>query len=254
MKLLPIQLMLKDPIEIVPNVYLRVPTVREVAHTPEFSIFSRVFMTGTRELFSTFREVDELEEAFPTIWDMLFDESGEGDIFLGNLLGTNVSGYEIVVRGLAYWTGLDVEGFQKLSTNKIIHRNPDWIIDEKMFMEFRQAIIDMIGYEPNNDYIAPKPMNDAKYNIWKALLDGRLKKAAKGGGRGIADKMLILSISMESYIPINEILDMSIYLFNKTYMALQEKEGYEKQWQLKVSPKFDSEKIQMRDWRDKLKL
>lgn len=249
----PIKLLLGQPIPIKEGVSIKIPTVKEIIEEPRFFQYSKIFTISTRELFSALRKVDELEQAYPTVWEMIFDSEDAGDEVLGQLIDGYSTGTNILIKSLAFWTGLEANGFQKLTTGKFIHKESNWIIDKEEFIDFSYAIATIIDHTTNEDFIAPHGMTDARYHAWHHLYLGRMKKA-KDHGKSFADKILILSVSTETYIPINQIMEMSIYLFNKTYVALQEKEAYEKNWQVKVSPKFDSDKMKIVDWRDKLKI
>lgn len=59
------------------------PTVEEVAKGSDFTKFSSMFVTSTREMFSQFPEVDSLELKFPTIRSILVDKEMQENNFLG---------------------------------------------------------------------------------------------------------------------------------------------------------------------------
>lgn len=238
-----------NPIKFHEKVYLRIPTVEEVALTEKYGMYTQPLLTTTRQLFSSIKEVDELEEKFPTVWQMAFHE--EGSQILAQMFG-NDSGTKVIIDSLAYWTGLEPDDFKALSNNKIVNQNANWVLDEKIFNSFCAIVKDLLSYEQDLDLIAPKNMSDRQLDIWKKTYAGRMRNRQKSA-KGMTDKILILSISMDAYIPLEEIRKMSIYHFNKLYEGLGEKEAYDKQWEVKLSPKFESKQGRMQHWKEKFK-
>lgn len=246
-------LLFGKPIKVSENVYLKVPTVEEVAYSEDFNKYTALFTVKTRELFSSHEDVDKLEEMFPSIWKMAFDEDNGGDLLLGMIFGASYPGSALIMEALAYWTSLDVNGFQKLGNEKIIHKESEWIIDRKEFRKFCNLIKTVTCYAPNNSMTAPKNMTPSRFKAWEAILKGRLR-AAERNKRTLADKILILSISMDSIIPIEEIRKMSYFHFNKLFEALSEKEAYQSRWDLLMSPKFDSDPKAVKHWKETFKI
>ena len=180
-------------------------------------------------------------------------------------MGSEFRGSVLIMEALNYWTGLAVDGengFILLSNGKMMHVVSEWIIDSKVFKEFSDMIKLITCFDPESerDMLPPKPMDsDAKYNTWISIYKGRAKRLGRGGNdlienSGLVNKMMILTISMESYIPIDEIKKMSIFMFNKIFDGLQSKEGYERYWQIQVSPKFASDKKITKHWKETFRI
>ena len=246
-----LDLLFGKPIRITDKVSLHVPTVETVAYEKKYSAYTQPFLISTRQMFSSLAEVDQLEEKFPTVWQMIFDE--EGDLIVGQIFaGEGASGTDVIIEGLSFWTGYEKETFRKLSNKKIINEEADWIIDESIFSILSSSIKKILSYEEDHDVIAPKNMSERQLDIWKKTYAGRMRSRQKNAST-FADKILILSISMDAYIPLDEIRKMSIYHFNKLYEGLSEKEAYEKQWEVKLSPKFESGGGNLKHWKEKFK-
>ena len=240
-----------EPIKITDKVSLRIPKVGDVALNTNFSQYSRLFCVSTRELFSAMREVDELEKKYPTVFDMMFDDD-QTDYALGTMLGSGLPASALVMEALEFWTGADRNGFAKLSNGKkFVHEKQDWVIDKAMFEDICEVIKKLLCYEPDIDLIAPEIRSDARFDAWQKTLKGRLRSRSRKGAT-YADKILILSISMDSYIPIQEIREMSIFHFTKMYNAVHEKEAYERSWAVHISPKFDTSKQKIQHWSEKV--
>ena len=244
-----VNLLFGKPIKVSNNVEINIPTVEQLCDDNNFGTYTQVFTITTRELFSGNREVDKYEEKYPTVWQMAFDK--EGGLILGQMLGYS-SGINIIIDSISYWTGLESEAFRPLTNKKIINETAGWIIDEEVFGELCELIKVATNYEKNMDLVAPKNMSDRKWEIWESTYKGRLRGLQRNS-RTIADKILILSVSFDSYIPINEIKQMTIYHFNKLYEAASLKESYMAQWDIKLSPKFES-KGNLKHWKESVKL
>lgn len=248
----PVHLLLGERVTFDDIVSIRVPTVREVVENNNFYLNSYIFNVSTRELFSSLRKVDELEKQYPTVWEMMFDEENDGDYALGHMLGIDYAASALVMECFEHWTGLNKQGFDKQLNGKMIHAESGWIVDKVKFVKFCEAIRRITCYEPNEDFIAPKNMTDARFNAWSKILKNRIRVAQRKKGNSTADKILILQSSFSSYVPIEEIVSMSYFQFNKLYKALNEKEGYLRNWEIMVSPKFDSSKTKIKHWTEKV--
>lgn len=258
----PCDLLFHKPIEFVPDtVYIRVPTVEEVAYNPSFGKYVGIFTISTREMFATARNVDELEAEFPTVMDMFKDP--QADMALGQIMGVPYKGSEFLMEALNFWTGLqafddketpedDRVGFQVLTNGKIIHFGTQWVITKAEFEKFSKIIKVITCFTPS-EHTVPKITSDTRHKIWLQVYKGRQKAAARKA-LTLADKILILSISMESYIPIEEIRKMSIFTFNRLFEGLSKKEGYEKQWDLRLSMKFKTDDQQLKHWKETFKI
>lgn len=237
-------------IKVSDNVFIKVPTVEDVMYESNYGLYTTPLTTSTRELFSGLKEVDKYEDAFPNVWLMIFHP--EGDLILGQMLG-GISGKNITIEAISYWLGLEKEDFRPLSNSKIINEKAGLVIDEKLFNQICEVVKGIVCYEPNRDLIAPRGMSDRKADIWEKTYKGRLRGMQKGS-KSIVDKILILSVSMDSYIPLETIKNMTIFNFTKTFELISNKESYEKQWQLKLSPKFETKNGEASThWKEKFK-
>lgn len=249
-----LDLLLRESVAFDDIVNVKNPTVREVVSGDSFSLNSYIFNVSTRALFSHLREVDELEKRYPTVWDMMFDEENDGDIILGQMIGINYPASALVMECFEHWTGLNRQGFRKLLNGKMIHEESGWIVDKQKFIKFCELIQKITCYEPNDDFIAPKNMSDARYNAWIKILKNRLRASQRKKGNKLADKILILQASYDAYVPIEEIVEMRFFHFNKLFRTLGEKEGYLRNWEIMVSPKFDSSKTKLKHWTEKVQV
>lgn len=223
------------------KVWIKVPTVREVAFDKSFDTFSHIFCVYTRELFAPFREIDELQERYPTIWEMIFDEKNGGDIQLGQMFGVTYPASALIMEGLSYWTGLDVNGFRKLLNGKIIHES-GWILDKNKFDDFCSVIRSIVGYKMNQDLVPPEgKMSDRKFEIWQKLYKNRLKRAMRDAKKGgLANRIIFFQASYSSYVDIDSIGNMNYFHFNTLLKTLSQKEGYQRNWEVRLSPKYDT--------------
>lgn len=253
-KLNPAHLLLKNKVEFDDIVSIKIPTVLEVIESNLYSISSHIFNIQTRELFTPFEEVDDLEKRYPTIWEMMFDKENDGDSALGQLLGVPHPASTLVMEGFEYWTGLDKHGFSKLINGKIIHQDSGWIVDKEKFLQFQESIRKVTNYEPNKDLIAPPNMTVNRHRAWIKMYENRIKKLKRRNGNSLADKILILQASFDSYVSIEEIVSMTYFQFEKLYHALQEKEGYLRNWEVHTSPKFESDKKNITHWASKVRI
>lgn len=242
-------LLFEKEIRVSDQIVFRNPTVEEVANDNEFMKKTTIFVTSTREMFSQFPQVDELEMKYRSILSILKDQEMQKNNFIGMYFGEkDTPGEEILFRGLSYWTGIEESKFKLLVNGKIICTNPEWIIDEEEFRSISELITMIISYEPNNDFIAPKNMTPTRHKVWMNMYKGRLRKI-KRNGTTIADKILILSISGNGYIPIKEIRKMTYFHFCKLNILLSKKEGYEFRWMLNTSDRFEAD-TKTPHWKD----
>lgn len=220
-------------------VEIRQPTVEMAALEGNYGTYVQFLCVTTRELFSyNPREVDKIEEQFPTMWEMMFHE--EMNEAIGKMFGFE-SADKLFLEAIAFWTKTNVQDYDYLqNSKKFIHKEFGWVITKEEFEKIREAIVMMTGHEPNEDLIAPEGISSASdrvIDMFEKTYKGRLKKAKKSSST-IDDKIIILQIANGGYIPTDEIKNMSIYHFNKLYEALNEKEAYQVQWDIYVSPKF----------------
>ncbi|MBS4462301.1 hypothetical protein JXA27_06980 [Aerococcaceae bacterium zg-B36] len=242
------------PIEYMEGINIKVPIIENVIDDAKFGPYSMIFTITSREIFAAQRNVDELSQKFPTIWDMMFEPN------LDYQLGAYFQSEEktlsmVMMEAFSYWTGLQLggeNGFQKLENNKkLIHVEADWVIDKQEFIRFSDIIKQIVCWEgPNDDMTPPKIKSDAAYQAWMSLYKGRIGSQKKKGIT-LPDKILILSISGGSYIPIDEIKKMTVYTFNKLYDGLTYKENYDKGFLARISPNYQSkDEGRLKHWKE----
>lgn len=267
MKIKATDLISNKPIKIKDGVYIRIPIMEDVLEEENYSKYTRPFTTTIRFLFGTLRNVDEIERKYPTLWEMLVD--ADADESLGKVLGYDGKASDLFIEAINFWTGLEIknengeDNFILLTNGKMIHTPTEWVIGKEEFKELSEIIKIITCYdpEPEDDLTPMRPMqSDSKYESWMKMYKGRVDKIRRRESysqvenSSLAVKIIILSISSESYIPIDEIKKMSIFIFNKTFDGLQKKEAYEKNWQVQMSPKFDTKGNSQRHWKEAFKI
>lgn len=232
-------LLFNRPVEFSDGIFIKVPTIGDLVENSDYSKYVSCFTTLTREIFAIERNVDALEEAYPTLWSVMVDPPA--DIEIGRYFSSNKKLSEVIIEGLAYWSGLETSGFKQLSNGKIYHKDPDWLIDEVEFnrmVEFIKFLT--LWTEPQ---LAPKITSDYKFQAWKSLYNSRKAHQLKNGGGGLVNQIVVLSISMESYIPISEIEKMTLFHFNQMIKAIGLKTVYDEMSMLRASPNYKIEKL-----------
>ena len=241
------------PIEFDTNVNIKVPTVEEAVKEENLQLYTMIFTLTTRELFQTLRNVDELEKRYPSLWSIMMDD--EADMQIGSFFDSNKSVSMIFMEALHYWTGLPLDGeggFRKLMNGgRFAHIESEWVIDYDTFREFGNVIKSIIHHVPN-DELPPPITSDSRYSAWMNIYNGRRSKREKAA-IGWAERIQILSISTEAYIPIHEIEKMSLYHFYGLFDLLGRKEAYETKLAYQLSPKFESSKNGPIHWRETIR-
>lgn len=253
------KLLFNEPIEISPKVFVHVPKVREIIDIEEeFNRHILALTVMTRQIFVESRDVDRIEFEFPTVWNLMC--SPELNIALGGITGQKDKRLsDLIIDAISYWTKLPnpskeeidsytdeqkkdksvSKGFEFLENNKkIINYDTEWIIDEKEFEKFVDLIKMITDYREPDD-LAPKIKSDVAHQTWLNMYHSK-QKVKKKKGSGWADKIIMLSISTNSYIPPDEIGEMSIFYFNQLFKAIGTKEAYETNMEILMSPKFAS--------------
>lgn len=249
-------LMLGEPIPYSDNITIYVPTIKDmiVDDDKEFVTNTKIFTTSVREVYSVIPEqVDEIEERFPTFWDLAQDKDGNeqiGKTIYGE--ESNITLYQGITKGLAYWTHTNKEDYQVLSNGNIINANVDWVIDREEFERFCNWIKAITLYEPNWDLIAPKNMKPHQLQIWKNSYKGRVRKLQRQPVQSIGDKIIILQVESNSYIPFSEIGKMTYFQFINLLKGYGEKENAQTELAIYTSYKFDTSKMKLTDWREKI--
>lgn len=246
------------PIKIAEGIHLRVPSVREIVDLESYGTHTFMFTVRTREIFSASENVDMLEKKFPTLFEIIQDESA--NIQLGKYFQSDTVS-EALIEALDYWIIFDnlpndydpkgENGFVKLSNGKIIHGQSEWVIDKDEYFRVANIIKEMTCYKPNDDLIAPKITSKSQYEAWMSLYKGKLQKL-KRNALTIVDKILILSISTGAFIPVDQILDMTVYTFNKVFSGLSAKESFKTDFLTRLSPNYKVQG-QLKHWQEKWK-
>lgn len=242
-------LLYETKIQIRDNICIKNPTLEEVIKNKKHHLATTVFTVSTRELFSQFPEVDQLEARYPTIRHLIKDNKNHGNQLLGEILSDEgKTGLDIVLESLQYWTDIPKENFQVLLNGNIICQDPEWIIDKEEFEDLTEIIKRITHHQDNSDYIAPPNMTPTRHKVWLNLFKNRMKKNGRKQS-DISDKILILSIQNGAYIPIDEIRKMTYYHFVKLSLFASNQEAYKLRWMLNASEKFETEK-DMKHWGD----
>ena len=241
------------PIEFISGVNINIPTVEDVVYFDNFNIYTSIFTITPREIFTTLRNVDELCEKYPNIWSIAHDEYA--DMQVGSYFHPEKTVSMIIMEALSYWTGLKLDGddgFVKMSNGKIVHVGSEWIINFDEYKRFSDVIKKIICWSGIDEEMrAPKITSDVVHKQWLRLYEGKLKER-KRRSYTMGDKILILSISTDSYIPIDEIKKMTIYTFNRIFSGLSAKDSSDKSFMLYSSPKFSGDRPP-RSWKENWK-
>lgn len=245
------RLLLGGDVPIKEGVSVHIPKLNDLINeeAANFSLFTRIFTTSVREQFSGIPEkVDEIEEAFPTFWDIAFDD--DMNIAIGkDMYGDGIDLLSVIVGGLSWWTKIPDDEFKPLSNHKIVVESVDWVLDKEGFVEFCQLIQAITLMGPNEDLIAPKGISKKPMSarIWKKVYNGRVRNLQKQPGQSLGDKVLLLQALSRSYIPFNEIREMTYYQFSNLLKALQGSYQDERQFGIFVSGNFDTKDMKLED-------
>jgi len=241
------------------QIYIYAPTIGEIIGDRDnlnFSVFTKIFATSIREIYSSAPEmVDMRENEFPTIWDVAYggNEAIEKEV-VQLMFSLDIPLLALIVQGIAYWTRTDVADYKILTNGKIVNEKLNWIVEKDDFLVISDVVKTITMYAPNEDLIPPRNMKPNQMDIWKKLYEGRIRQLKKRPSSFLADKILILQISANSYIPFKEIEKMNYLQFMGLLKGYAEKEGDEKQFAQFVAYKFDSSKMEITNWREKISL
>ena len=220
------------------NISIHQPTVEEVLTSDEYKKSSQIVCMSVRAMFSGIpRHVDEIEEKYPTTFDMVFSE--EMSHMLEEMFKVE-SLSEVIINSLAYWTHTYPQDYKILhNSQKIVNESKEWIIDREEFEKFQKVVRAITCYAPNEDLIAPKGISsssDRRIEIFENVYKGRLRNQQKINSS--LERSIIIAQISDGYIPIEEIKKMNIYHFNKLSEAIAEKDRYRIEWDVYVSSKF----------------
>ncbi|TGB09680.1 hypothetical protein [Limosilactobacillus reuteri] len=240
------------------KVKLHIPTIGELAEADnnDFNESTRIFTTSVREQFSGVPEqVDMIEEKFPTLWDMAFDD--EMNALVGEaMFGENTTLLRQFLKSLSYWTKTSEDQYRALGNKKIISEELDWIIDVKTYTYLSNLIKAVTLTKPNKDFIAPKGVsnNPRKIQMWKNTYNGRLREAMKKKNVELGDQILQLEAFAPGYVSFRDIKDMTYYQFSNLLSVYTAKYSSEKQYQIYTSEKFDTKDMKLPDLSEEIKL
>lgn len=250
-------ILLGKPITFIDGVNIHVPTIQEIIESQEEFEKSVLALTVlTRQIFVEAREIDSIEQKFPTVWELMCNP--QLNVSLGGLTGEPGSKLsDGIISAIAYWTKLpnptkeEVEkyteeekktkpkGFVFLENGgKIINYDTEWIIDKAEFDKFVDIVKVIIDYRRPED-LAPKIKSDAAHEVWLRMHRNK-KSMEKGKEISWADRMMMLSVSTPSYIPIEEIGKMSVFQFNQLFKIVNQIDAYEMSLGILMSPKFSA--------------
>lgn len=69
----------------------------------------------------------------------------------------------------------------------------------------------------------------------------------KGSSSTIADKMLLMQALAPSFIPFNELANMTYYQFMNLLRAYQQRKAYDQEFDIYTSEKFDTSNMKLTD-------
>lgn len=247
------RLILGNDAPLTDKVTLHIPTMRELIQDDEkeseMNLFTRAFVTSVREQFSGFPEsVDDIEAKYPTMWDLAWDETM--NVQVGEaMFGKDMTLLSVIVNGFAWWTQSEITDYKPLSNQKVVNEPLEWVIDKEEFVKFSEYIKMITLHEPNEDLIAPPDLKGKphKQRAWKQLYLGRIRKMKKGSSSTIADKMLLMQALAPSFIPFNELADMTYYQFMNLLRAYQQRKAYDQEFDIYTSEKFDTSNMKLTD-------
>lgn len=241
------------------QVFIYAPTIGEIIGDREnlnFSVFTKLFSTSIREIYSSAPELADMrEDEFPTLWDIAYsgNEAIEKEV-VQLMFSIEIPLVALIVQGIAYWTKTDVDDYRILTNGKIVNEKLNWIVDKDDFIAISDVVKIITMYAPNEDLIPPKHMKPRQLEVWKKLYEGRMRQLKRRPVSCLADKILILQIGANSYIPFEEIKKMNYLQFMGLLKGYAEKEGDEKQFAQFVAYKFDSSKMKLTNWRERISL
>lgn len=235
------------------------PTIGEISGDKDnlnFSIFTKMLVATTREIYSSAPEMaDSREEEFPTVWDLAYTENEAIEKEACMLMfSVEVPLIALLAQAIAYWTKTDINDYKILSNKKIVNENLNWVVEREDYLALSEIVKTITMYTPNEDLIPPKGMKPHQLQIWKNLYKGRIRQLKNKKVSFLADKILILQISANSFIPFEEIEKMNYVQFMGLLKGYAEKEGDEKQFAQYVAYKFDSSKMELTNWRERISL
>ena len=245
------QLILGGNVSLTDMVTLHIPTMRELIQDEskerEMNLFTRAFVTSVREQFSGFPEsVDDIEAKYPTMWDLAWDESM--NVQVGEaMFGKDMTLLSVIINGIAWWTRSEITDYKPLSNQKVVNEPLDWVIDKEEFVKFSEYIKMVTLYKPNEDLIAPPDLKGKphKQKAWKQLYLGRIRRMKQGNSSTIADKMLLMQALAPSFIPFNELAEMTYYQFMNLLRAYQQRKAYDQEFEIYTSGMLDASKMKL---------
>lgn len=256
-------LLLGETVEIYPNVNFTVPRVKDVIKNNDYDIYTSIFTTMTRQIFSTAREVDRIESEFPNLWFMLWNQ--ELNISLGSMFRQGDTLSDIMLDALSYWTGLEKHidrdgenfGFKVLTQQKkIIHLDTQWVINEDVYNEFSELIKVITNWNLPEEFLPPQINSDEQHKLWLKIYNGRLNNRKMRSDKSWGDRILLLSTGGNSYIPLDEISEMTIFTFNELMLFHSERDAYDMQWMVYSLPDIDRKNLTApkTHWKEKAKI
>lgn len=269
------KLLIGEPLEFSSRVYIHTPTVRDVLEDlDEYNRHVTALTVMTRQIFVEAREVDQIEYKYPTVWDLMCNP--QLNVMLGGITGIEGKRLsDLIIDALAYWTKLEnppkevidsyteeernskTMGFAFLENGgRIINYDTEWIIDKKEFERFVKLVKFITNYQqPEN--LAPKIRNDLEHEKWLDMYRNE-QRYNKGKQRGMVDKIIVAQVMTPSFIPIEEIMNMTIFNFYQLFKVVDEQSAYKASMDIAVSPKFSPSKNGKvkfpEDWKNKYKV
>lgn len=245
------QLLLGKEIQLGEKAKLYIPTINDLVKQGQNDLlaFSRAFVVSVREQFSSVPEkVDEIEDKYPTFWEIAHDADMSKSVGEA-MFGDGIDILSMLVAGLAYWTRTEMSDFQIMSNGKIVNEKIDLVVDKEMFLLFQSLLTMITNYEVDEDMIAPRGISKKKNQcrIFRGIYKGRLRQRRNRETKTLADKILILETLSGSFIPFDQIGEMTYYQFTNLLNAYLSKRANDQDFTIYTSYKFDTQDMKITD-------
>lgn len=237
-------ILISDKIQITPDIYIRIPTVREILE--DESLYYNITYTLSSVPFQQMVQLDDMGIDYTTITDWeLFNKNiqiysytiqeykknlSQLDPTSDEYIKTSKS-LDSLLKSFNYVFGdLQIEGFGLYHDNSInedilYNVYTDVRIDKVTYYEIAKTIRKINDYE----YVKSKPGNESakKYLLEKERR--RLKSAARKPYEPYLEKIIVALVNTSEF-PYNysTCMDLTIYQFNQSFKQIQHKISFDK--------------------------
>lgn len=179
-------------------------------------------------------EDEEIIESYD-LFDLFFEKNEGQDTYL--LQGVfNGNPIEVLSESIKFFTGQEVT--KVLENRKKIVIGDSYIVDKIKFKDLRAIIQAISGRKDIVVEKMPKGLSERRQDIWKKLHEGRKRKAQREAMK-LEDIANVVSYGGKSYIPLQQILDMTYYTFLNAYKSILDIDSYYISLEYKVSQKYE---------------